>query len=194
MVKHKKRTNIKIKYVSDNLEPINRTKEHLNYNNPYPNNTLSAEFDITEQIYLTNETYKIDASFQHVYGCQDTKSREEISMETKLNVAVKQLAGKYQDQLGSYRPITHMYPSASAVLEINRMTITSNIRHQLIKAYTEPRYIQCLQDKNKWVNNTVQSIAWKFLSLGLKRIDRQVVLMKICNDLLPTAIILQKWK
>ena len=35
MVKHRKRTNIKIKYVSDNLEliNINRSKEHLNYNN-----------------------------------------------------------------------------------------------------------------------------------------------------------------
>ena len=43
MAKHKKRTNIKIKYVSDNLELINRSKEHLNYNNLHPNNTLSLQ-------------------------------------------------------------------------------------------------------------------------------------------------------
>ena len=67
MVKYSKRTNIKIVYVSDNLELINRNKEHLDYKDPYPNDTLSAEFDITEQIYLTNQTYKIKASFQHVY-------------------------------------------------------------------------------------------------------------------------------
>ena len=48
--KHRKHTNIKIKYVSDNLELINRSKENLNYNNLYPNNTLSAEYDTTEQI------------------------------------------------------------------------------------------------------------------------------------------------
>ena len=48
MAKHRKRTGIKIIYVSDNLELINRNKEHLNYINPYPNNTLSAEFDITK--------------------------------------------------------------------------------------------------------------------------------------------------
>ena len=59
-------TNIKIVYISDNLELINRNKEHLNYTDPYPNNTLAAEFDITEQIYLTNQTYNIEASFQHV--------------------------------------------------------------------------------------------------------------------------------
>ena len=57
MAKHRKRTTIKIKYISDNLELINRSKEHLNYNNPYPNNTLSAEFDILEQIYMTKKTY-----------------------------------------------------------------------------------------------------------------------------------------
>ena len=34
-------TNIKIIYVSDNLELINRNKEHLNYTDPYPNNTGS---------------------------------------------------------------------------------------------------------------------------------------------------------
>ena len=33
--KHRKRTNIKIIYVSDNLELINRSKEHLNYISPY---------------------------------------------------------------------------------------------------------------------------------------------------------------
>ena len=60
MAKHRKRTDIKIKYVSDNLELINRNREHLNYTSPYPNNTtLSAEFDITEQNYLTNKTYNV---------------------------------------------------------------------------------------------------------------------------------------
>ena len=68
LTKYSKCTNIKIIYVSDNLELINRNKESLNYTDPCPNNTLTAEFDITEQIYLTNQTYNIEASFQHVYG------------------------------------------------------------------------------------------------------------------------------
>ena len=40
----------------------------------------------------------------------------------------------------------------------------------------------------------MQEISWKCLNLVLRRLDREVVLMKICNDLLPTAINLQKWK
>ena len=63
MAKYSKHTNIKIVYVSHNLELINRNKEHLNYKDLCPNDTLAAEFDITEQIYLTHQTYNIKASF-----------------------------------------------------------------------------------------------------------------------------------
>ena len=117
------------------------------YTGPYPNNTLTAEFDITEQIYLTNQTYKIEALFQHVYGHQNTKSRGEMSTKAILNVEADRLAGKYQDKLGAYNPITHMYPSSPTVFEINGMTITSNIQHQLIKAYTELEYMWYLQQQ-----------------------------------------------
>ena len=48
MVKHRNCTNIKIKSVFDNLKLINKSKEHLNYNNQYPNTTFSAEYDITK--------------------------------------------------------------------------------------------------------------------------------------------------
>ena len=115
-----------------------------------------------------------------------------MSTEAKLNVEADRLSGLYQDELGTYSPITHIYPSSPAVLEINGMTITSNVRHQLIKAYSEPKYVRYLQQKYKWNNKTVNDIAWKCLNLGLKKIDREVIFVKICNDLLPTATILLK--
>ena len=134
LAKYSKRTNIKIIFVSNNLELINRNKEHLNYTDPYPNNPLAAEFGIIEQIYLTNQTYNIEESFQHVYGHQDTRSRGKMSAEAILNVKANQLAEKYQDEFGAYSPTTHMYPSSPVVLEINGMTIISNIQHHFIKA------------------------------------------------------------
>ena len=141
--------------IFNNLELTNRSKEHLNYINLYPNTTLSAEYDITEQIYLTNKTYEIKASFRHVYGRQNTKSRGEMLIEATLNVIADKLSGDYQDQLGAYSPITHMYPSSLTVLEINGMTITSSIQYHLIKAYAEPKYMEYLQWKNKWNRKTV---------------------------------------
>ena len=69
----------------------------------------------------------MDALFKHVYGHQDTRSRGKISTKVILNVEVDRLAGKYQDELGAYSPITNMYLSSPAVLDINGMIITSNI-------------------------------------------------------------------
>ena len=86
-----------------------------------------------------------------------------------------------------------MYQSSPAVLEINGMTITSNARNQLIEVYSEPKYLKYLQDKYEWNNKTVHDIAWKCLNLGLERLDREVILVKIYNGLLPTATTLLKW-
>ena len=103
-------------------------------------------------------------------------------MEANMNVVVDELAKQYQDKLGSYRSTTHMYPSVPAVLEINSMAITSNIRHQFIKAYIEQICMKCM-----WIGEIIQSIAWKCLNLKLKRTVREALLMKICNDLLQAA-------
>ena len=94
LVKYSRRTNIKIIYVSDNSKLINRNKEHLNYTDLYPKNTLAAEFNITEQIYLTNQTYKTKASFQHVYGHQNSKSRGEMSFKYLVVTPLAQTASR----------------------------------------------------------------------------------------------------
>ena len=70
------------------------------------------------------------------------KIRREMLMEGKMNVTVDKLIENSQDQLSSYRLIIDVYSSVSAVLEINRTTIKTNIRKQLIKLTTEVRYIQ----------------------------------------------------
>ena len=88
---------------------------------------MSAEFNITDQIYQTKKTYKIEASFQHLYGHQYTKSRRKITNVAILNVEADRLVGDYQDKFGTYSSIMHMYQLSPVVQEINRMTITSNV-------------------------------------------------------------------
>ena len=58
----------------------------------------------------------------------------------------------------------------------------------------EPIYMSYLQESYNWTNQSIKSIAWESLNLRLKRIDREVIPIKIYNDQLPTAITLQKWK
>jgi hypothetical protein len=49
----------KIVFISDNAELIRRMNAHKNYQEPFPNETLRSEFDVTEQIYKTQTASKI---------------------------------------------------------------------------------------------------------------------------------------
>jgi hypothetical protein len=75
------------------------------------------------------------------------------------------------------------------MLSIGGISVTSKYRKQLIRAYVEPEYIEYLQYKFGWSNETITGIAWKCLKLAIQRINRDVLLTKICNDLLPTATV-----
>ena len=55
-----------IKYISDNQALIRQCEEHLDFEVPYPNLTLQAEYDIIEQIYQINKLHEITASFHWV--------------------------------------------------------------------------------------------------------------------------------
>jgi hypothetical protein len=71
------------------------------------------------------------------------------------------------------------------MLVLRGVSITNDYSNQLVRAETEPTYIQHLQHKFNWSNSTTELIAWKALSIGLSRINRQCLAVKVCNDLMP---------
>ena len=161
--------------------------DHKDYEYPFPNETTKSEFDITEQIFRTTKAYNITADYEWVRGHQDRhKEYEKLDTYTKLNVQADHLAGDYQDRKGTFRPLAPVLPSCPAMISIRGISVTSNIFKQLVRAYTEPRYMGYLQTKHNWTDSTVQSIVWKSLSLAIDRIDRNVLLTKVCNNILPT--------
>jgi NAD-dependent dihydropyrimidine dehydrogenase PreA subunit len=181
--------------ISDNAELIRRCKAHLQYKEPFPKETLRSEYDVTEQIYRTQAAHNIKATFYWVKGHQDNnKTYEELPLEAQLNIDADQLAGEFQDEYGTFRPLVHVLPSCPAMLAIRGISITSNYRKQLIRAYVEPQYIQHLQYKFQWSDETIETISWKCLALAIQRIRRNVLITKVCNDLLPTSVTLQKMK
>ena len=186
---------ISIHFMADNMELINRQSLHLNYTNPYPNMTLKAEFDLTEQIYDTHQKYKIIATFTHVKGHQDDDATyDDLSLEAQLNVDADELAEQHYSTGPQSTPQVQLLPSSSVTLFIRGISITNDYQTQLIRSYTEPTYIGHLQDKFGWSSPTTTTIAWKSLSCGIRRLGRHCLVTKICNDLLPTAVTLQKWK
>jgi hypothetical protein len=182
-------------FISDNAELIRRLRAHKQYDEPYPNETLKSEFDVTEQIHRTTSIYGIQATYRWVKGHQDKdKAYIDLPLEAQLNVDADKFAGDFQIEKGKFRPMVFLLPSCDAMLSIRGISITSNYRKQLIRAYVEPEYIQYLQYKFGWPNDTIEVIAWKCLSLAIQRIHRDVLITKVCNDLLPTADTLCKMR
>ena len=55
-----------IQYVSDKMELVKRGREHRTYVESYANTALRAEYDLTEQIYMTSRENKIKAKHSGV--------------------------------------------------------------------------------------------------------------------------------
>ena len=182
-------------FYADNMELIQRQQDHKTYIDPYPNATLKAEFDLVEQIYLTIQKYQLKAIFRHVKGHQDDKCEyKDLSLESQLNVDADALAAAAYSKSPQSTYRTMLLPSCPASLSIRDISITNDYNTQLVRAFTEPAYIGYLQDRFHWSNHTTELIAWKSLSCALRRIQRPCLTTKICNDLLPVAVTLKKWR
>jgi hypothetical protein len=77
LIKYLKMTSLNVVCIADNAELIRRCNAHKQYNEPYPNETLQSEFDVTEQIYKTQTEYNINATFKWVKGHQDKRIQKE---------------------------------------------------------------------------------------------------------------------
>jgi hypothetical protein len=82
----------------------------------------------------------------------------------QLNVDADKYAGGFQLAKGKFRPLVSLLPSYDAMLLIRGISVTINYRKQLIRAYVEPEYIQYLQYRFEWTNETIEIISWKCLS------------------------------
>ena len=186
---------LRVTFYADNKSLIARQTNHLAYTNTYPNCTLNSEFDLTEEIFRTHSQYHITATFCHVKGHQDNQHNiEHLSIPARLNVFADKLATRFYKEGHHSSLRVYATPSHAAHLIIQGVSITNDYNKQLLRAYTEPQYIQYLQDKFQWDIPTVISIHWKALRSGLRRIQRHCLTTKIVNNILPTAKVLHRWK
>ena len=108
---------------------------------------MRAEYDLIEQIYMTNRENKIKAHYSWGKGHQDnTKSSDELSLLAQLNVEADKLAGKFHTDYGRYCPGVPVLPASPAMLVIREVSISSPYKHHLQRVFTEPRYIEHLQE------------------------------------------------
>ena len=121
------------------MELVKRGREHKTYEEPYANTTLRAEYDLTEQLYMTNQENKIQANYSWVKGHQDNlNSSKRLSLIAQLNVEADELAENFQADYGQYCPRVPVFPASPAMLAIRGVSITSNYKHHLQRAFTDP--------------------------------------------------------
>ena len=127
---------------------------------PFPTKLGKSKFDITKQIFRTTKAYNITADYAWVRGHQDChKEYKKLDTYAKSNVQADCLAGDYQERKGAFRPLAPVLPSCPSMISIQGISVTSNIFKQLVRAYTELRYMGYLQTKYNWTDSTNQSIA-----------------------------------
>ena len=130
------------------------------YNFLFLNKITKSEFDITKQIFRTTKAYNISAIYNWVQGHQDwDKEYHKLDTNARLNVDADRLAGEYQRRKGTFRPLSPILPSCPAMVSIQGISVTSNIFKDLVRAYTEPQFMEYLQTKYQWSDSTIHSIA-----------------------------------
>lgn len=115
-----------------------RQQAHQSYKLPHANETVFAEFDLTEQIYITHRDYHIAAIFLNVCGHKDkNKANSDLLLYAQLNIDADTVAGEYQNYC-YYQSIAPLLPLYPAVLSMRRTFSTNDYNRQLLHVATEP--------------------------------------------------------
>ena len=161
----------------------------------YPSvySNLQPEYDLTEQLHRQLIAHHIQPTFNHVKGHQDdTNAKSKLPLPAQLNIEADLLATQFYKEGAPSTPYASTLPASKIQLDIQNITVANDFQKQLIRAYTEPLYLSYLQKKNKWSDFIITQISWNSLKIALQRLQRPVLLTKICNDLLPTAYVLKR--
>jgi hypothetical protein len=115
---------MKIVFISDYSELIRRLKVHKHYDEPFPNETIKSEFDVTEQIYRTTTPYGIQSTYKWVRGHQDQNAAyDDLDLEAQLNLDAVKYAEDFQLAKGKFRPLVSLMPSCDAMLLIEELVL-----------------------------------------------------------------------
>jgi hypothetical protein len=178
-----------IQLMTDNEGLLTRVTTSLPFLEPFPNVTLQANWDVTNEIIHSLRQLECQLSFLHVKGHQDDHKRVRcLSLNAQLNVEVDAEAGEYQQTYPSQCPIIPRLPSKRAQLHICGKVIPSKLKKHIREVFTVPPYLQYLQQRFQWSEQCASTIDWTAYTQAIGRnSSRRIHITKLCNDLLLTA-------
>jgi hypothetical protein len=105
---------------TDNSGLVDRAKAQTLIRYPVPNSTFQSDWDVVESIVVQVITAEMTVTYKHVKGYQDKDiPYAELPFLARLNVDADKLAGLYQKDHGSYRPIIPLSPTRPIALDLS---------------------------------------------------------------------------
>jgi hypothetical protein len=176
--------------LSDNLGMITRLKDRASYTTVHPNSTLSADWDLLEEIHQTFLRASLPQhGYQWVRGHQDAKaSLTDLGHDALYNIRADLLATRYTRTIDSdLRPSTPLMSSTGCILLTDHISLHSHYRSSLYCAASESSYFSYLATKHHWTDTTRSEVDWVAFRMAARNYhSTDVHLLKLVHDKLPT--------
>lgn len=156
---------------------------------------MIAKWDVIVEIWETM-TKMENMSIQHIKGHSDEKQPyEKLTLLQQLNVDADQLADQYIQEHwdDEYRWVS-ILPTSGAQLNLNKGTITYQMKKQIKEAKNVKQQIEYLCKKNQWEHPTYEMVAWEPHRRAINRHSKsKTTMVKYLNDIAPVGKVVNKY-
>jgi hypothetical protein len=177
------------KMLCDNQGIVKTYNNLQNYKHAYPNASMASEWDVIAEIRTaTLALGQSTPTLTHIKGHQDaTRPFHELPLSARMNCEADWLANSYlsEDPIIDFSTVP-ILPTSGCQLNLEKGTVTFNLKQQLRMATSIPPLRAKLCKKHDWSHDTFDNIDWTAHGRALRRHDRhRVTMVKFLNDILP---------
>ena len=196
----------------DNKGVVDQLNRLLPHDEPFPNTTLIAEWDVFRQAQCKAKDLQVPFKLRHVKGHQDGKQSESplaeavslagqedfqdlmpcpqrqtkrLSLEAQLNIYADSLTKKVDHSRSSSLAVQLQHNEAQ--LNVNKKTVSGKYVKVIRQIYSEKVLKKYIQKKYKWSKRIMESIDWEAHSAAIKStsiVHQRIV--KLLHEVLPT--------
>ena len=179
--------------VCDNESMVTKVAKIPEYlEDPFPNQTVAAEWDLLKETWTTNNQCTPDdrPTFSHVKGHQDKhKAYDELSLRAQLNCDADELADQFIHQNPDLDySVVPLLPTSDIQLHLPIGTVTHHLKMEVHQArHTQP-LVEHLKEKFNWSQDTFDTVDWETNRIARNQLGQaRVTLLKHLNDITPVG-------
>jgi hypothetical protein len=169
--------NLQLHCTTNNQKLVNRMSKRQNYADPYANETLTPDWDLTEQCHVLASTLTHHPPLY--YSCFESHSPDLNDTNKVLKLETKHLKQHRQLLLGlaKRQPVTPetdipLLSAAKCQASIQGIVLRSDYARKYREAATLPQLFGYLKDKLNTTADSIQDINWGWFKIAVSRYQR----------------------